>query len=167
MEGRPVRESVSEIAEFALPIYANPLGNVLGGRIMHLVDLAAATAAIRHARCSVVTASIDSMSFLHPIHIGHLITLKSSVNRVFRTSMEVGVKVVVEELRSGTVNHTNSSYLTFVALDENGKPQPIAPVIPETDAEKRRWSEAGERRAARLALKQKALEHELRSARQE
>lgn len=160
MDGQPVRESLSEVAEFALPIYANPLGNVLGGRIMHLVDLAAATAAIRHARCSVVTAAIDSMSFLHPIPIGHLITLKASVNRVFRTSMEVGVKVLVEDLRTGVVRHTNSSYVTFVALDEEGHPREVRPVIPETDCEKRRYRQAEERRAARLVLKRKALEHE-------
>lgn len=148
------------MAEFALPIYANPLGNVLGGRIMHLVDLAGATAAIRHCRCAVVTASIDSMSFLHPIKIGQLITLKASVNRVFRTSMEVGVKVLVEDLRQGIVYHTNSSYVTFVALDDEGKPRPVPPVIPETDEEKRRWREADARRAQRLAFKRVALEHE-------
>ena len=162
MDGRPVRDSLSEIAEFALPIYANPLGNVLGGRIMHLVDLAGATAAIRHCRSAVVTASIDSMSFLHPIRIGQLITLKSSVNRVFRTSMEVGVKVLVEDLHRGIVYHTNSSYVTFVALDDDGKPHPVPPVIPETEAEKRRWREADARRAQRLDLKRKALEHETR-----
>lgn len=160
MDGRPVRESLSEIAEFALPIYANPLGNVLGGRIMHLVDLAAATAAIRHCRSAVVTASVDSMSFLRPIRIGQLITLKASVNRVFRSSMEVGVKVLVEDLRQGIVLHTNSSYVTFVALDEEGKPHPVPQVIPETETEKRRWREADARRAQRLDLKRKALEHE-------
>ena len=160
MDGRPVRASLSEMAEFALPIYANPLGNVLGGRIMHLVDLAGATAAIRHCRCAVVTASVDSMSFLHPIKIGQLITLKASVNRVFRTSMEVGVKVLVEDLRQGIVHHTNSSYLTFVALDDEGKPRPVPPVIPETEEEKRRWREANARRAQRLASKKVALEHE-------
>jgi acyl-CoA hydrolase len=100
------------------------------------------------------------MSFLHPIHIGHLITLKSSVNRVFRTSMEVGVKVIVEDLRTGVVYHTNSSYLTFVALGDDGKPRPIVPAIPETEDEKRRWRAAEERRAARLALKKRAIEHE-------
>ncbi len=160
MDGRPVSDSLSEIAEFALPIYANPLGNVLGGRIMHLVDLAGATAAIRHSRSAVVTASVDSMSFLHPIKIGQLITLKSSVNRVFRTSMEVGVKVLVEDLHRGIVYHTNSSYVTFVALDEDGKPHPIPPVIPETETEKRRWREADARRVQRLESKRKALEHE-------
>jgi acyl-CoA hydrolase len=161
MTGRPVRESASEIAEFALPIYANPLGYLLGGRIMHLVDLAAATAAMRHARRSVVTASIDSMTFLHPVRIGQLVTLKSSVNRVFRSSMEVGVTVTVEDLRTGEVQHTNSCFLTFVALDdETGRPVEVPPVIPETEDEKRRYEEAGHRRGLRLELKRRALDHE-------
>jgi acyl-CoA hydrolase len=161
MEGRRVRESVSEIAEFALPIYANPLGYLLGGRIMHLVDLAAATAAMRHARRSVVTASVDSMTFLHPVRIGQLVTLKSSVNRVFRSSMEVGVKVTVEDLKTGEIQHTNSCYLTFVALDdETGRPVEAPPVIPESDDEKRRYAEAGVRRVARLEQKRQALDHE-------
>ncbi len=160
MDGRPVRESLSEMNEFALPIYANPLGNILGGRIMHLVDLAGATAAIRHCRRAVVTASVDSMSFLRPIRIGQLITLKASVNRVFRTTMEVGVKVMLEDLPLGTVQHSNSSYVTFVALDEDGKPQPVPQVIPETETEKRRWREADARRVQRLASKRTALEHE-------
>src|SRR5580693_10158697 len=108
LAGRFVRESVSEYSEFALPTDANTLGNVLGGKVMHLVDLAAALAAVRHARCPVVTASIDHMSFLHPIHIGQLIVLRSSVNRVFHTSMEIGVRVEVENLITGEVKHTSS-----------------------------------------------------------
>lgn len=160
MEGRLVRESASEIAEFALPIYANPLGYLLGGRIMHLVDLAAATAAMRHARRSVVTASVDSMTFLHPVRIGQLVTLKSSVNRVFRTSLEVGVRVTVEDLKTGDIQHTNSCFLTFVALDESGRPVEIPPVVPETETEKRRFNQAGQRRGQRLELKRRALDHE-------
>ena len=100
--GKPVRESISEYAELALPNDVNRLGNVLGGKVMHLVDLAGAMAAIRHARVPVVTASVDSLQFLHPVHIGELIILRSSVNRVFRTSMEVGVKVTTENLLTGT-----------------------------------------------------------------
>jgi acyl-CoA hydrolase len=160
MEGRPVRESMSELSEFALPIYANPLGNLLGGRIMHLVDMAAATAAMRHARCPVVTASVDLMTFLYPIRIGQLVILKASVNRVFRTSMEVGVKVFVEDLQSGDIRHTNSCYLTFVALTAQGRPREVLPVIPESDAEKQRWAEAGERRQQRLEARANAREHE-------
>ena len=110
---------------------------------MHLVDLAAALAAVRHARCPVVTASVDQMSFLHPVHIGQLIMLRSSVNRVFRTSMEVGVRVQVENLITGERKHTSSAYLTFVAMDKSGRRVPIAPVIPETDEEKRRFARQG------------------------
>jgi acyl-CoA hydrolase len=157
LAGRFVRESVSEYSEFALPIDANTLGNVLGGKVMHLVDLAAALAAVRHARCAVVTASVDQMTFLHPVHIGRLIILQSSVNRVFRTSMEVGVRVQVEDLLTGNRRHTSSAYLTFVALDPEGRRVPIAPVIPETTDEKRRYAEAEERRAYRLAMRDKAL----------
>jgi len=156
--GRFVRESISEYSEFALPNDANTLGNVLGGKVMHLVDIAAALAAVRHSRCSVVTASVDHMSFLHPIHIGQLIVLRSSVNRVFRTSMEVGVRVEVENLVTGDIQHTASAYLTFVALDKSGSRLAIPPVIPETEDEKRRYEEAEERRAYRLAMREKALQ---------
>jgi acyl-CoA hydrolase len=157
MPGRFVRESISEYSEFALPTDANTIGNLLGGKVMHLVDLAAALAAVRHARCAVVTASVDQMSFLHPVHIGQLIMLKSSVNRVFRTSMEVGVRVQVEDLLTGQRKHTSSAYLTFVAIDKSGRRLPIPPVIPETEDEKRRFAEAEERRTSRLAMRDKAL----------
>ena len=150
-EGKAVRESVSEYAEIALPNDANGLGNVLGGKVMHLVDLAGAMAAIRHARRPVVTASVDSMNFLHPVRIGQLILLRSSVNRVFRTSMEVGVQVQTENLLTGDRLHTCSAYLTFVALDDKGRSTPIPPVIPESAEEKRRYQQAGERREYRLA----------------
>jgi len=156
MQGKPVRESQSEYSELALPNDANGLGNVLGGKVMHLVDLAAALAAIRHARCPVVTASIDYMNFLHPVHIGQLIILRSSVNRVFRTSMEVGVKVWVEDLRKGERQHTSSAYLTFVAIDEKGNRVPVPPVIPETEDEKRRYTEALQRREYRLELRKRS-----------
>lgn len=153
--GRPVHESVSEYSEIALPNDANPLGNLLGGRVMHLVDMAGAIAAVRHARCPVVTASVDYMTFLHPVHIGELITLKASVNRVFRTSMEVGVKVWVENLRTGGTRHTSSAYLTFVALGPDGNRIPVVPVIPETEDEKRRFEQAGARREYRLQMREK------------
>ncbi|MBV8831713.1 MAG: acyl-CoA thioesterase [Acidobacteriaceae bacterium] len=152
---RSVRESQSEYSEICLPNDANTLGNMLGGHVMHLVDLCGAIAAMRHARCSVVTASVDQMTFLHPIRIGELVLLKSQVNRVFRTSMEVGVKVWVENLHSGHMRHTSSAYLTFVALDRAGNRVLLHPVVPETDEEKRRFSEAAERRAYRLAFKEK------------
>jgi acyl-CoA hydrolase len=158
MKGRPVRESISQYSEIALPNDANPLGHLLGGRVMHLVDMAAALAAMRHARRPVVTASVDHMTFLHPVHIGQLIVLKSSVNRVFRTSMEVGVKVMVEDLATGDVRHTSSAYLTFVGLDAAGQPVAVPPVIPETEDEKRRYEEAGQRREHRLQLKSRLKE---------
>jgi len=121
--------------------------------VMHLVDLAGAIAATRHSRTAVVTASVDHMSFIHPVHIGQLIRLKASVNRVFRTSMEVGVKVLVEDLISGELKHTSSAYLTFVALDQAGGRIAIPPVIPETEDEKRRFAAAGQRREYRLAMR--------------
>jgi acyl-CoA hydrolase len=153
MEGKTVRESISEYSELALPNDANGLGNVLGGKVMHLVDLAAAMAAMRHARRPVVTASVDSLHFLHPVRIGQLIVLRSSVNRVFRTSMEVGVHVETETLMTGEKLHTCSAYLTFVALNVDGKAAAISPVIPETETELRRYREAGERREYRLAMR--------------
>lgn len=153
--GKPVRESKAEYSELTLPNDANGWGHVLGGKVMHLVDLAAAIAAMRHARCPVVTASVDSLQFLHPVHIGELIVLRASVNRVFHTSMEVGVRVTTEKMLTGEQRHTCSAYLTFVALDENGKPVPICPVIPETEEEKRRYQHAGERRENRLAMRQR------------
>lgn len=153
MQGKPVRESISEYAELALPNDLNGLGNILGGKVMHLVDLAAAMAGMRHARRPIVTAALDSMRFLHPVKVGQLIVLRASVNRVFHTSMEIGVKVETETLLTGRKLHTCSAYLTFVALDENGKPMPIPPVIPETEEEKRRYTEAGDRREYRLAMR--------------
>jgi len=158
MEGRFVRESMAEYAEVALPIYANPLGNLLGGRIMHLVDLAASISGVRHARSAVVTASVDHMNFLYPVHIGQLVTLRASVNRVFRTSMEIGVKVWAEDLSTGSVRHISSAYLTFVALDAAGNRIPVPPVVPETEEEKQRYEDAGKRRAYRLELRQRAID---------
>ena len=153
MEGKTVKESLSEYLELALPNDANGHGNVLGGKVMHLVDVAGAMAAMRHARRAVVTASVDSLHFHHPVHISELMILRSSVNRVFRTSMEVGVRVETENLMTGKRLHTCSAYLTFVALDEDGKTAAIPAVIPETEDEQRRFREAGERREYRLALR--------------
>jgi acyl-CoA hydrolase len=153
LPGKPVRESQSEYAELALPNDANTFGFMLGGRVMHLVDLAGAIAGLRHARKPVVTASVDHMNFLHPVRIGQLVRVVASVNRVFRTSMEVGVKVLVEDLITGELKHTSSAYLTFVALDKDGHSTLIPPVIPETETEKRRYEAAGQRREYRLALR--------------
>jgi acyl-CoA hydrolase len=150
MEERFVRESKSDYTELALPNDANVLGNLLGGKIMHLVDLAAAIAAMKHARNAAVTASIDHMNFIHPVRIGQLLRLKSSVNRAFRTSMEVGVKVYVEDLLTGAEQHVSSAYLTFVALGPDGKRTDVPRIVPETDDEKRRYEQADERREYRL-----------------
>jgi acyl-CoA hydrolase len=152
---RTVRQSRSEYSEFCLPNDANALGNMLGGHVMHLVDLCGAIAGMRHARSAVVTASIDQMTFLHPIHIGELVMLKSQVNRVFRTSMEVGVKVLVENLYTGQIRHTSSAYLTFVAVDAAGNHVVLPPICPDTEEDHRRYEEAAARRAHRLANKVK------------
>jgi acyl-CoA hydrolase len=152
-EGRTVRESLSEISELALINDANPLGYLIGGRVMHLVDIAAAIAASRHARAPVVTASVDYMNFLHPIQIGELVIVRSSVNRSWNTSMEVGVKVFSENLMTGEVKHTTSAYLTFVAVDGKGGKLRVAPLITETAEEKRRYEQAGARREYRLEMK--------------
>lgn len=150
MTGKFVRESVSNYSELVLPNDANALGNLLGGKIMHLVDLAGAIAAMRHAGNVVVTASIDQMQFIHPVKIGQLVRLQASVNRVFRTSMEVGVKVLMEDLVTGATQHVSSAYLTFVAIDALGSGVEVRPVVPETDDEKRRYEAAGARREYRL-----------------
>ncbi len=154
-EGRTVRDSMSEYYELAMPNDANPLGTMFGGKVMHLVDLAGSLAAARHSRRPVVTASMDQLTFLQPIHIGQLLVLRSAVNRVFRSSMEVGVRVCVEDLRTGEVRHTSSAYVTFVALGEDGRPVSVPPVIPETDEEKRRYEQAEVRRRNRLELRER------------
>ncbi len=136
---RPVRDSQSEMAEIVLPNDANPLAALLGGRLMHWIDLAGAMAAHRHSRNYVVTASVDHIDFLVPVRVGDLIILRSSVNRVFQTSMEVGVKVYVENYLADTAEHVASAYLSFVAIDGAGKHLKVPPVIPETDDQQRRW----------------------------
>jgi acyl-CoA hydrolase len=147
---RTVRESQHESSAFMLPQDANNLGNVFGGVVMALVDKTAAVAAIRHARSTCVTASIDRVDFREPIHLGDLVILKASVNFVGRTSMEVGVRVESEELISGVRRHTNSCYLTFVAVDDGGHPREIPLLVPETESEKRRYAAAQDRRRRRL-----------------
>ena len=147
---KPVRLSQAEVTEVVFPNDANPLGNILGGTVMHLVDMTAAIAAHRHSGSHVVTASVDHMDFLCPIRVGEIIVLKSSVNRVFHCSMEGGVKVFREENFTNRRDHTSSAYLTFVAIDDAGKPKSSPQVIPETAEEKRRYREAGARRRQRL-----------------
>ena len=148
---RPVRDSQSEMAEIVLPNDANPLGALLGGRLMHWIDLAGAMAAHRHARSYVVTASVDHIDFLVPVRIGELVILRSSVNRVFHTSMEVGVKVFVEDYIADKAQHVASAHLTFVAVDKVGNRLKVQPVIPETPEQQRRYEDAGRRREIRRA----------------
>jgi acyl-CoA hydrolase len=153
--GKPVSASVSEIVEIVLPNDANLLGNMLGGRVMHLIDIAGALAANRHSNSHVVTASVDYLDFRFPIHVGEWIVLKSSVNRVFHTSMEVGVKVFAENILTGERRHTSTAYVTFVALDTNQQPRVVPPLIVKSEDERRRYREAGERRRMRLAMRHK------------
>jgi acyl-CoA hydrolase len=149
LQPRPVRDSQSEMTEIVLPNDANPLGSLLGGRLMHWIDLAGAMAAHRHSRNYVVTASMDHVDFLTPVRVGDLVIFKSSVNRAFRTSMEVGVKVLVENYIKDTHRQVATALLTFVAVDRDGNRLPVPPVIPETEEEKRRYEEAGRRRELR------------------
>jgi acyl-CoA hydrolase len=151
MEGKPVSESTAVLARLMGIGDANSAGNVHGGTVMKLADEAAGIAAIKHSRQRVVTAAMDRMTFLVPIRIGELVTFTATVNAAWRTSMEVGVRVQAESLRSGDVRHTNTAYLTIVALDDAGAPAPVPPVIATTPTEQRRQREAELRRANRLA----------------
>jgi acyl-CoA hydrolase len=152
---RPVRESQSEMVEIVLPNDANPLGSLLGGRLMHWIDMAAAMAAHRHSHHYVVTASIDHLDFVTPVRVGEMVVLRSSVNRAFQHSVEVGVKVWVENYIAGSRRHVSSAYLTFVAVDREGHPLPVPPVVPETAEEKRRFADAGHRRELRQAERER------------
>jgi acyl-CoA hydrolase len=151
---RTVAESRSEMTELILPNDTNTLGNLLGGRLMHFIDLVGAMAAYRHARTHVVTASMDHIDFIAPVHVGDLLILKSSLNRAFNTSMEVGVKVWVENTIAGMHRHVASAYLTFVAVDSQGRRVPVPQLAPETSDEKRRFEDAARRRE----LRQRELE---------
>lgn len=139
------------MVEAVLPNDANIVGYILGGRVMHLIDIAAALAAHRHSNSMVVTASVDYLDFRNPIRVGEWIVLKSSVNRVFSSSMEVGVKVFSENVLTGQRKHTSSAYLTFVAIDAEGQPHPVPGLILETDEDRRRYRQAAGRRKIRLA----------------
>jgi acyl-CoA hydrolase len=138
---------------------ANTAGNVHGGTVMKLCDEAAALAAIKHCRQRVVTAGMDRMAFLYPIRIGDLVTLSATVNAAWRTSMEVGVRVEAQDPRTGEQRHTNTAYLTMVALDDDGHPAPVPGLIPKTAEEQRRNHEAELRRANRLAERDEILAH--------
>ncbi len=143
------------MTELVLPNDANTHGNILGGRVMHLIDLAGAISAFRHCRRPVVTASVDSLIFLHPIKVGQLIMLEAVVTRSFHSSMEVQVEVWSEEPLTGEKLRTSTAFLTFVALDGVGRPTDVPAVLPETEAEKQQFDEAAERRQRRLEAKRR------------
>ncbi len=149
-EGRTPRDSRVEMVELVLPNDANTLGNVLGGRVLHWIDLAAAIVAHRHCRSEAVTVSLDQMSFLAPIKVGQLAVIAAKMTYTGRTSMEIRVDVQCEDLLSGERRQTSTAYLTFVAIDKQGRPAPVPPLVLETDEDRREWREAESRRAARL-----------------
>ncbi len=138
------------MTEIVMPNDANVLGTLHGGKLMLWIDVAASIASSRHCNRVCVTASVDELNFLHPIKVGEVVILRAAVNRVFQTSLEVGVKVFSENLLTGEVKHANTAYLTFVAIDEKGRPVPCPPIIPETEEEIRRYEEAAQRRRLRL-----------------
>jgi acyl-CoA hydrolase len=146
---RTVAESQAERSEIIFPADSNALGNLFGGRLMQFIDLVGAVAAVRHSRAIVVTASMDHSDFVAPVHIGDLLILKASVNRAFRTSMEVGVRAMVEDARAGTLRHVSTAYVTYVAVDREGRPIPVPCVIAETEHQKRRYTDAARRREMR------------------
>ena len=154
MKIKTVKESQVEKIELIQPNDTNILGNLLGGRLMHFIDIAAALASARHCNNVAVTASVDNLQFHHPIHLGDIVLLKASVNRAFNTSMEIGVRVEVEDIKTGNITHSNSAYLTFVSIDsKTGKPVKVPQIIPDTDEEKRRYGQALKRREQRLKEK--------------
>ncbi len=148
-QGKPASESAIVTTRLMMPTDANIRGNVFGGAILKYIDEVAAMVAFRHSRMNAVTASIERMDFFAPVYIGNLLILKSSVNYVGKTSLEVGVRVEAEDHSSGKTMHTGSCYLTFVTLDEAGRPARVAPIVLQTDEERRRYREAEERRRER------------------
>jgi acyl-CoA hydrolase len=157
MDPKPVAQSRAQIVHWMGLADANSAGNVHGGTVMKLCDEAAGLAAIKHSRCRVVTAGMDRMDFLIPIRVGELVTFSATVNAAWRTSMEVGVRVEAENPRTGEIRHTNTAYLTMVALNADGQPTPVAPLVAETPTEVRRMREAELRRANRLQERDQIL----------
>src|ERR1700727_637390 len=155
---RTVAESQSERSEIVFPADSNALGNLFGGRLMQYIDLVGAMAASRHARAITVTASMDHLDFVAPVRVGDLLILKASVNRAFRTSMEVGVKVMVEDVREQRLRHVSSAYLTYVAVDREGRAVAVPCVVPETEHQRRRFEDAGRRREMRAGETQRKKE---------
>ncbi len=157
-QGRTVAESQSETTHAILPRDSNVLGTLFGGKLMQFIDLVGAMAAIRHARTYVVTASMDHLDFVSPVRVGELLILKASVNRAFKTSMEVGVRAMVEDIREGTLRHVSTAYLTFVAMDASKQRVEVPPVVPETGHQKRRYDDALRRREMRAGETQRKRE---------
>ena len=149
MKQKTVNNTHVIMHELVLPNDTNLLGNVLGGRVMHLMDMCAAMSAYKHARTAVVTASVDRLDFLAPVKMGEIMILKSSVNYTGKSSMEVGVRIESENPKTGHIHHTSSAYLTFVSLNENGKPQRVDDIEPENDIEIRRYNEGKSRHEER------------------
>lgn len=150
MKARKVSESQITMTELVLPHHTNQLGNLLGGQLMHWIDICAALCAAKHNHRICVTAAVDRIDFHHPVKLGDAVVLVSSVNRVFNTSLEVGVKVFAQTFKEGITKHTNSAYLTFVSVDSEGKPVRAIEAVPETNEQKRRFNEALTRRENRL-----------------
>jgi acyl-CoA hydrolase len=157
MDPTSASESRSLLARWMSILDANSAGNIHGGTVMKLVDEAAGLSAIKHSRSRVVTAAMDRMTFIVPIHVGELVTFSASVNAVWRTSMEVGVRVETENPRTGERNHASTAYLTMVAVDDEGNPSPVPPLLASTPEEQRRMREAELRRANRLAEREQIL----------
>ena len=155
MEGKRVKDSSVIMAQMMIPLDANPAGNVHGGVVVKIIDEAAGVVAARHSRSNVVTASIDRMDFHNPVFVGDVLFFKAGLNFVGTTSMEIGVRVEAENLITGVVRHAASAYLTYVALDLNGKPREVPPLMLETEEERRRNIEAKRRRDVRLAEKKR------------
>jgi len=165
VKGKYVSESASEMAEVVLPAQTNALGKLLGGHVMHMVDIVAAMAACRHANSYMVTASVDHIDFRNAVNLGEIVMLRAQVNRVFHTSLEVGVEVLSENILTGERKQTTTAYVTFVAIDEHTRlPKPVPPLLVRSAAERRRWREAAKRREIRLAHRQgRKNEQEARS----
>lgn len=151
MQAKPASSSKTSMTEYVLPNDANMYGNILGGKVMHLIDMAGATAALRHCRMPVVTVSVDSVRFIQPVKVGQLLLLEACVTRAFSTSMEVEVLVFSEDPLTGERKQTSDAFLTFVAIDPAGKPTKVPPLLPETEAERQRFESALERRRRRLS----------------
>jgi acyl-CoA hydrolase len=159
---KPVRESRVETTEIVLPGHTNQLGTIFGGQLMSWIDIAGSIAAARHAGGVCVTASIDALQFVAPVRLGQHVCISACVNFAGRTSMEVGVRLESEDPSTRTREHVATSYLTFVAVDEQRRPRPVPPALPESDDEKRRYRDAEVRRASRLALKAELQRKSLR-----